>query len=268
LTGNGNNGNNGNIIRITEDLRGYGMQPFDGPLDLMLYLIKQDEIDIYDIPIADITNQYLAYLEAMKELDLEIAGEFILMASMLIRIKSQMLIPRQTEGEEEFDDPRSELVAALLEYKKFKQAAEDLGDRSKDWSMRNIRGSFPEVVEPEVNYVLKKIDITKLMIAFGEVLERSKIEHVHNVRTEEIHIEDRIKHIADVLKTYPDGVEFKQLFEDNLERMTVVVTFMAILEMARMGYIKIKQSEVFSKIWVYTTELNVEEALSLYVGMA
>ncbi len=259
---------NGNIVRITEDLRGYGMKPFEGPLDLLLYLIRQDEIDIYDIPIANITNQYLAYLEAMKELDLEIAGEFILMASMLIRIKSQMLMPRPDEDEDEFDDPRSELVAALLEYKKFKQVAEDLGERGQEWSKRSLRGSYPEVSEPEVNYVLKKIDVTKLMIAFGEVLERSKLEHVHNVRTEEIHIEDRIKHIAEILKTNPDGVEFKELFQDNLARMVVVVTFIAILEMAKMGYIKIKQSDVFSKIWVYPTELNVEDALSLYVSMA
>lgn len=260
---------NGNIIRISEDLLGFGMKPFEGPLDLLLYLIKQDEIDIYDIPIAQITSQYLAYLEAMKELDLEIAGEFILMASMLIRIKSQMLLPRQTEeGNEEFEDPRSELVAALLEYKKFKQAADELGERSKEWSFRTSRGSFPEVSEPEVSYVLKKIDVTKLMIAFGEVLERSKLEHVHNVRTEELHIEDRIKHVSGVLKDNPNGVEFKELFMDNLQRMTIVVTFMAILEMAKMGYIKIQQSTVFSKIWVYPTELNVEDAINLYVGMA
>lgn len=259
---------NSNIIKITEDLLGFGMQPFEGPLDLLLYLIRQDEIDIYDIPIAQITNQYLAYLEAMKELDLEIAGEFILMASMLIRIKSQMLLPRQSEDDEEYGDPRSELVAALLEYKKFKQAAEDLGERSMDWAKRTSRGSFPEIVEPEVNYVLKKIDITKLIIAFGEVLERSEIEHVHNVGTEVIHIEDRIKHVASVLKANPDGLEFKQLFQDNLKRMVVVVTFMAILEMAKMGYLKIKQSSVFSKIWVYPTELNVEDALNLYVSMS
>ena len=261
-------GNGGNIIRIAEDLQGFGMQPFEGPLDLLLYLIKQDEVDIYDIPIAQITAQYLAYIEAMKELDLEIAGEFILMASMLIRIKSQMLLPRQSEAEEEFEDPRSELVAALLEYKKFKQVAEDLGQRGIHWSNRTPRGSFPEIEEPEVSYVLKKIDVTQLMIAFGEVLERAKIEHVHNVRTDEIHIEERIKHVANVLKTNPDGVEFAQLFEDNLRRMVVVVTFMAILELARMGYIKIQQSEVFSKIWVYTTELNIEDASRLYVEMA
>jgi segregation and condensation protein A len=255
---------NGNIIRITEDLQGYGMQPFEGPLDLLLYLIRQDEIDIYDIPIAQITNQYLAYLEVMKELDLEIAGEFILMASMLIRIKSQMLLPRPGDDEEEFDDPRSELVAALLEYRKFKQAAEDLGDKGQQWSMRLTRGSYPEVGGKEINYTLRKIDVTGLMIAFGEVLERSKLEHVHNVRTEEVHIEDRIKHVARLLKASSDGIEFKQLFEDDLRRLVIVVTFMAILEMSRLGYLRVEQSALFSKIWVYPTELDVEDAVRLY----
>jgi segregation and condensation protein A len=259
---------NENIITIADDLGGWGMQPFEGPLDLLLYLIRQDEIDIYDIPIADITHQYLAYLEAMKELDLEIAGEFILMASMLIRIKSQMLLPKTGDEEEEFDDPRSELVAALLEYKKFKQVAEELGDKGKNWSLRMGRGSFPEISNPEVNYTLRKIDITGLMIAFGEVLERAKIEHVHNVRTESIHIEDRIKYIARVMKDAPDGLEFKELFADDLRRIVIVVTFMAILEMARMGFIKIQQSSVFSKIWVYPTELDIEEAMRLYVETA
>jgi segregation and condensation protein A len=256
---------NENIIKIAEDLGGWGMQPFEGPLDLLLYLIKQDEIDIYDIPIAQITQQYLAYLEAMKELDLEIAGEFILMASMLIRIKSQMLLPKTGDEEEEFDDPRSELVAALLEYKKFKQAAEELGDKGKSWSLRMSRGSFPEIVDPEITYTLRKLDVTGLMIAFGEVLERSKIEHVHNVRTEAIHIEDRIKHIARFMKDKPDGVEFKQLFEDDMRRLVIVVTFMAILEMSRMGYLKIQQSSLFSNIWVYPTGQDIEEATRLNV---
>jgi segregation and condensation protein A len=256
---------NGNLIRIPEDLRGYGIQPFEGPLDLLLYLIRQDEIDIYDIPIAQITNQYLAYLEAMKELDLEVAGEFILMASMLIRIKSQMLLPRPEDEADMFDDPRSELVAALLEYKKYKQAADDLGEKAKQWSYRIPRGNFPEIAETEVKYVLGKVDVTQLMIAFGEVLERARIEHVHNVRTDVVHIEDRIKHITKIIKVSPDGAEFNALFMDDLRRMVIVVTFIAILEMARLGYLKIMQSENFGKIWVYPTELNIEDALRLYV---
>ncbi|MCP4583407.1 MAG: segregation/condensation protein A [candidate division Zixibacteria bacterium] len=254
----------GNMITISEDLLGYGVQPFEGPLDLLLYLIKQDEVDIYDIPIAKITSQYLAYLEAMKELDLEIAGEFILMASMLIRIKSQMLMPKPEDEELDIDDPRSELVAALLEYKKFKQAAEDLGQRSNDWSIRSGRGDFPEIAEPEVSYVLGKIDIANLMIAFGEVLERAKRENVHNVRTEEIHIEDRIKRIAKVMSDNSEGCEFYQLFEDDPRRPVLIVTFIAILELSRLGHINIKQSTNFSKIWVYPTELKIEDAIELY----
>lgn len=254
----------GNFIQIKEDLLGFGMQPFEGPLDLLLYLIKQDEIDIYDIPIAQITHQYLAYLEAMKELDLEIAGEFILMAAMLIRIKSQMLLPRPEEEFEEIDDPRSELVAALLEYRRYKKAAEDLGERYQNWSLRTGRGDFPEVTGKEIQYTLKKVDITGLMVAFGEVLERAKLQHVHNVRTDEVHIEDRIKHVARILEEEQDGVEFARLFEDDTRRVVLVVTLMAILELARLGFINIKQTSIFGKIWVYPTAAKIEEAVRLY----
>jgi len=254
----------GNFITISEDLLGYGVQPFEGPLDLLLYLIRQDEVDIYDIPIAKITSQYLAYLEAMKELDLEVAGEFILMASMLIRIKSQMLLPKPETEDMEIDDPRSELVAALLEYKKYKQAAEELSQRADDWSIRFHRGGRPEVVNPEINYVLNKVDITALMIAFGEVMERARIQRFHNVSTDEIRIEDRIKHIARLMSSSSDGFEFYQLFEDDTRRPVLVVTFIAILELARLGYISVRQSAIFSKIWVYPTELNIEDVIERY----
>jgi len=254
----------GNFITISEDLLGYGVQPFEGPLDLLLYLIRQDEVDIYDIPIAKITGQYLAYLEAMKELDLEIAGEFILMASMLIRIKAQMLLPKPEAEDMEIDDPRSELVAALLEYKKFKQAAEELSRRGKDWSIRFHRGNQPEVINPEINYVLGKVDITALMIAFGEVMERVKTQRFHNVSTDEIRIEDRIRHIVRLMASSTDGFEFYQLFEDDTRRPVLVVTFLAILELARLGYISVRQSVLFSKIWVYPTELNIEEVIEQY----
>jgi segregation and condensation protein A len=240
------------------------MQPFEGPLDLLLYLIKQDEVDIYDIPIAKITGQYLAYLEAMKELDLEIAGEFILMASMLIRIKTQMLMPKSEDEELDIDDPRSELVAALLEYKRFKQAAAELGQLSGEMSMRSSRGDFPEIEKQEVSYVLGKIDVASLMIAFGEVLERAKRENVHNVQTEEVHIEDRIRQIAKVLTNNNDGCEFYQLFEDDPRRQVLIVTFIAILELSRLGHLSVKQSSNFGKIWVYPTELKIEDAIELY----
>jgi len=255
---------NDNFIRISEDLLGYGVQPFEGPLDLLLYLIKQDEIDIYDIPVAKITANYLAYLETMKELDLEIAGEFILTASMLIRIKSQMLIPRGDGEDVEVDDPRSELVAALLEYKKFKEAADDLKGREADWTKRYGRGDQPEIIEPEVNYVLRKVDVTALMISFAEVLKRAPIDADHQVGTEEVHIEDRIRHIANLLSANSGGIEFTSLFEDDPRRLVMVVTFVALLELTRMQQIKIKQAKNFGKIWIYPDNLQLDEAIKLY----
>lgn len=259
----GNNGGNINLIKISEDLRGYGIQPFEGPLDLLLYLIKQDEVDIYDIPIAKITKQYLTYLETMEDLNLEVAGEFILMAAMLIRLKTQMLLPKMEEDDTETYDPRSELVEALLEYRKYKQAAEELGERGKEWSKRFKRYDYSEVVEPEVNYVLRKIDMTSLMIAFSEVMERAKTEAIHQVAADEVYIEDRIRHITELLSNN-ERLEFYKLFEDDPRRIVIVVTFAALLELVRLNQISLRQSSSFGKIWVYPINLQVEEAIRLY----
>lgn len=253
----------GNFIKISEDLRGYGVQPFEGPLDLLLYLIKQDEIDIYDIPIAKITGQYLAYLEAMKELDLEIAGEFILMASMLIRIKAQMLLPRPEPDEIEVTDPRSELVAALIEYKRFKQAAEELETKGRLWSERFSPGNGGREAASDTDYILRKVDISALMIAFGEVVRKARTVVAHHVQPDEVLMEDRIRYIADRLSA-GTGVEFIELFNDDPRRIVLVVTFVAILELARLGQITLQQSANFGKIWVYPANLNVEEAIRLY----
>ena len=253
----------GNLIRISEDLSGYGVQPFEGPLDLLLYLIQQEEVDIYDIPIAQITGQYLAYLEAMKELDLEIAGEFILMAAMLIRIKSRMLMPRLDEPETEIEDPRSELVAALTEYRKFKQAADELGYRGQLWERRYERGAQPEIEAFGSSKELHRVDIGALMLAFAEVLERTKREESHEIVRDEVTIADQIKRIAQLL-TGQESVEFGRLFEEGTQRMVVVVTFMALLELARLNQISLKQAGLFGKIWVYPINLDVDEAIRLY----
>jgi segregation and condensation protein A len=252
----------GNIIKIAEDMRGYGTQPFEGPLDLLLYLIQQDEIDIYDIPIAQITRQYLAYLETMKEFDLEIAGEFILMASTLIRIKAQMLLPRPEDEAGEFDDPRSELVKALLEYKQYKQVANELEKRGEVWLRRFAQGGS-QPVETEVEYILNQVDITTLMVAFGEVLLRAKDEKFHHVEHEEISIEERIKHIIYLLGD-GRGAEFSELFADDPRRQVLLVTFMAVLELARLGQISVKQTAVFGKIWVYPIALNFKLAVEIH----
>jgi segregation and condensation protein A len=249
----------GNIVNITEDLRGYGTQPFEGPLDLLLYLIQQDEVDIYDIPIAKITHQYLAYLEAMKELDLEIAGEFILMASTLIRIKAQMLLPRPDEEADEFEDPRSELVKALLEYKQYKQAASELEKRGEVWLKRYAPGGA-KPIETEVEYILNQVDVTSLMVAFGEVLLRASEDNSHHIEHEEISIEERIRHIVYLLSD-KGGSEFTELFADDPRRHVILVTFMALLDLARLGQISIKQATVFGKIWVYPLALDIDKAI-------
>lgn len=253
----------GDNVKVTEDLRGYGTQPFEGPLDLLLYLIRQEDIDIYDIPIAEITAQYIAYLEAMQELNLEIAGEFILMASMLIRIKAQMLLPKDQKDEVEHEDPRNELVVALLEYKKFKQAAEQLAERGQLWVKRYPRGDEEAIAKPAVDYVLRRVDITALMIAFGEVVRRAKSESFHEVSAEEIRVEDRIRYIASRLT--PEGVEFSELFADDYRRPVIVATFIAILELARLGQISLRQASLFARLWVYPVNFNAEEAIKIYV---
>ncbi len=249
----------GNFVNIAEDLRGYGTQPFEGPLDLLLYLIQQDEIDIYDIPIAQITQQYLAYLEAMKELDLEVAGEFILMASTLIRIKAQMLLPRPEEETDEFEDPRSELVKALLEYKQYKQAAEELEKRGEVWLKRFTPGGV-QPIETEVEYILNQVDVTSLMVAFGEVLIRASEDKSHHIEHDEIPIEERIRHIVYLLSD-KGGSEFTELFADDPRRHVVLVTFMALLELTRLGQVSIKQTAVFGKIWVYPVALDMAKAI-------
>jgi len=222
---------------------------FDGPLDLLLYLIKKDEIDIYDIPIAEITRQFLAYLEACRELNLEIAGEFLFMAAMLIRIKAQMLLPRP-EDDETWEDPRSELVKALLEYRKVKKisaALDDLADNMKkrfyrrDFSAWNISPPEPELV---------KLDLATLMIAFGDMMRRMKFDNSLEIRAQEITVESRKQHIISLFNSEP-SLEFEELFADDPRKIVMVVTLVALLDMVKDGTLKIEQADRFMTIRVF-----------------
>lgn len=253
----------GNHIRISDIDPGFDIQPFEGPLDLLLYLIKQDEIDIYDIPIAQITRQYLAYLEAMRELDLEVAGEFILMAAMLIRIKAQMLLPKQQDELEDCEDPRSGLVKALLEYRQFRSAAQELEKARESWQKRYPRGGQYEGISGGINYQLEPVDINALVIAFGELLRHSRKAKDHLVDVDEVSIDQRIGHIIDKLESRGE-VEFGELFEDDPRRIVIAVTFMAILELVRLGQLFVKQAAPFGKIWIARGRLNREKAMKLY----
>lgn len=225
---------------------------FEGPLDLLLFLIKRDKIDICDIPIAHITKQYLEYIELMKELDLEIAGEFIVMAATLMRIKVRMLLPR-VQGEEEEEDPREELVAALLEYRKFKEAAQILREKETEQSGWFPRKDFSFVERLPEDEVLVEASLHDLIFAFKRVLDSRPEETFHTVNYPKVSVEERIDYVLSFL-TEKDGVVFTELFLDTPIKLVMVVTFMAILELIRLQKIHIRQTRHFSDIWVFRNE--------------
>jgi segregation and condensation protein A len=225
---------------------------FDGPLDLLLHLIKKHEVDIYDIPISLITTQYLEYLELMIEINLDTVGEFLVMAATLIHIKSRTLLPRPDPKQEEAEeDPREALIRRLLEHQKFKAAAELLHDReiarSAQWQrpdavVNEVVGQAPE---PEV-----EIDLFSLMAAFRQVLERAKKRPKVMLPPEQIPIETRISQLLERLSE-TDACGFEDLFEDVQTRSGMVVTFLALLEMIRLKLIRVFQQASFGAIRIY-----------------
>ena len=225
---------------------------FEGPLDLLLFLIKRDEIDIYDIPVAHITRQYLEYVELMKVLNLEVAGEFIVMAATLIRIKARMLLPR-TADEEEEEDPREELVQALLEYRKYKEAAGVLKGRQEEQSRWFPRTDFSFLEKLPKEEVLVEASLYDLMSAFKKVLDSHPQETFHTVDYPKVGIDERIEYVLNFL-AQKDGVVFTELFLDTPVKLVMVVTFMAILELIRLQKIYIRQTKHFSEIWVFKNE--------------
>jgi segregation and condensation protein A len=229
----------------------FELEAFDGPLDLLLHLIRKDEVDIYDIPIAEITRQYLSYIEACRELNLEIAGEFLFMASMLIRIKAQMLLPRPDAEEDE--DPRSELVSALLEYRKIKQTSALLEEMASEQSKRYPRGdnSLDDLPKPEPELV--RVDVTTLMIAFGDMLRKIPKETLYQIRQMEITVEMRKERIYALIADR-DYVDFEEMFSDDPRKIVMVVTFIAILELVKSGILRVEQATRFSPIRLHKGE--------------
>lgn len=231
------------------------LQVYDGPLDLLLDLIKKNEMDIYDIAIAEITRQYLDHLAQMEKLDLEIAGEFLVLAATLIYIKSKMLLPVDDVPEEDEDgqDPRTELVRKLLEYQAFKEAAKELGmlegERSKFFTRQISDYYLSEIDEGELEIETFSSNLFDLLTAFQNVLTRSGHEEMHEVFEQMVTIEEKLNEVKTLLEA-SGSIQFSKLFKARWTRNELIATFLAILEIVRTKYARVRQEEQFGEILI------------------
>lgn len=227
-------------------------EAFEGPLDLLLHLIKKNELDIYNIPIAEISRQYLDYLDVMRELNLDVAGEFLVMASTLIQIKSQMLLPQLTDpvDDEQGEDPRAELVRRLLEYERYREASSLLIAREvlhRDVFARTF--SSEELDAFPADEALPAVEMFDLVDAFRRILAKAPKESFHEVGSENISIADRISDIMEYLQGR-DSVDFEELFVGSNTREFIVASFLALLELCRLRMIRLLQFENYGRILV------------------
>jgi segregation and condensation protein A len=242
------------------------LEVFEGPLDLLLYLIRREEVDIYDIPIEKITAQYMAYLEVMRMLDLNIAGEFLVMAATLMMIKSRMLLPVESraaveESDEDWIDPRLDLVRQLIEYKKFKDAAGQLLELETLQSEAFAYGGEEPVFdkEPEdAGQALGDIGLFDLLTAFQDVLTRAPMEPLGHIEPIRWSVPDKMEMILSLVKE-GQHVAFSSLFNPESHRGEVIVVFLALLELLRLRQIVLHQNEAFHEILILPVEDHSEE---------
>lgn len=221
---------------------------FEGPLDLLLHLIQKNDLDIYDIPISEITSEYLGYLDIMKEMNLTVAGEFLVMAATLMQIKARTLLPQDVAAEEEGPDPRAELIQKLLEYQKFKGVSQFLEDKFETQRDVYFRGAPIFNKEDEI----LDLSLNKLFEAFKGVLD-SADSGVREILYEEIPVEVRIREILDILETKP-FMAFSELFSQGVTRKGLVVTFLALLELIRLKQVRVTQPAHFGDIHINRTK--------------
>jgi len=221
------------------------LEAFEGPLDLLLYLIRRQNLDILDIPIAEITRQYLQYIDLMQELQLELAGEYLLMAATLAEIKSRMLLPRPQSALDEEADPRAELVRRLQEYERFKRAAIEIDELPR--VERDVFQASAEIVERRVMKSLPEVTLQEMLVSLKDVLARAEMFAHHHIQRERLSVRERMSDVLNTLRTQA-FVEFVQLFRVEEGRMGVTVTFVAILELLREGLVEIVQAEPFAPI--------------------
>jgi segregation and condensation protein A len=227
------------------------LEAFEGPLDLLLYLIRRQNLDILDIPIAEITKQYMNYMEMLKDLQFELAAEYLVMAAILAEIKSRMLLPRPEGDDEDDEDPRAELVRRLQEYERFKQAAEDLDDLPRQG--RDYMLAEAHLVDRRVVQVPPEVDLGDMLDALRDVLGRAELFSSHHVQMEPLSVRERMTGIIDRLRERP-FMEFQNLFTAEEGRMGVVVTFLALMELTRERVVDLIQNEPLGQIYVKTPD--------------
>ena len=239
-----------------EALEVFLAEAFEGPLDLLLYLIRRQNLDILDIPVARITEQYMAYIEMMEEIKFELAAEYMLMAAMLAEIKSRMLLPRPKSDEDgEEEDPRAELVRRLQEYERYKKAAEDLDELPR--MMRDTYQTTIEVADRIVTRKLPEVPLDALLKAFADVMKRAAVNQHHHIQMEALSVRERM---SDVLGTLSQQqfTAFQSLFRPDEGRQGIVVTFLAVLELIKESLVVIQQADLYGEIHV---KIAAQEAL-------
>lgn len=223
------------------------LEAFEGPLDLLLYLIRKQNIDILDIPVAEITRQYMGYVELMKSVRLELAAEYLVMAAMLAEIKSRMLLPRSSEIEEEEGDPRAELIRRLQEYERFKAAAEGIDELPRVG--RDVVVPRLEAPQAKVRKLLPEVALEEILLSMAEVMRRNDLFESHQITREILSTRERMSEVLERLKG-GGFVPFVELFTREEGKLGVVVTFMAILELVKESLIELVQNEPFAPIHV------------------
>ena len=223
------------------------LEAFEGPLDLLLYLIRRQNLDVLDIPIAEITRQYMRYIELMQDLQLELVGEYLVMAATLAEIKSRMLLPRPLGSSDSEEDPRAELVRRLQQYERFKRAATDLDQLVR--LERDVFQASAELRDRPVARVLPQVTLREMLLAFREVATRSQMFAHHHVQREPLSVRERMSHVLAALEP-GEFVEFIRLFTAEEGRRGVTVTFVALLELLREGLIDIVQTEPLAPLHV------------------
>jgi segregation and condensation protein A len=224
------------------------LETFEGPLDLLLYLIRRENLDILEVSVSDITTQYMGYIEVMEALKLELAAEYLLMAATLAEIKSRMLLPRPAHAEEDEDDPRAELIRRLQEYEQFKSAAENIEEMPRlERDIYLAHAAKPELVRQTAD---PEVDLREVLLALSQVLKRAEMFQRHAVHLEPLSVRERMTSVLERISQQREFVSFLSLFTAEEGRQGVIVTFLALMELVRESLVEFQQNEPFGPIYL------------------